>query len=208
VAVWVFFDEQGDVKFGAHNSLYFGLAAVSTHDPRALTAALDGLRHSLWSEEHVRRGYFHAQQDCNVVRTAVFGTFSDLPLVSCNVAMLRKDGVYPSLRDPASLYRLAARFALSRALDSIPVDEEVTLVAADWPACPDLRPVLAEAALSTGKAPPSLRALQAPSAAHAGLQYADYLAWASLRWRTRGETWLGSTRAPGRSWSDFVAFEA
>ena len=84
----------------------------------------------------------------------------------------------------------------------------LTVVLAKWQPGPDL-PALAHIVLerATFERRANTTVLQAPSAAHAGLQYADYLAFASHRQRTRGEErWLNATRMPARAYSDFTAF--
>ncbi|MCC7364732.1 MAG: DUF3800 domain-containing protein [Dehalococcoidia bacterium] len=48
--------------------------------------------------------------------------------------------------------------------------------------------------------------MTAPSAAHPGLQLADYVAWASHRRRSRHEAEWDALAAEGRTCSDHLAF--
>jgi hypothetical protein len=212
--VWIFVDEQGDVKFGQRNSNYFGLAAVTTRDPSALTAEMDQLRHNMWSGGHLPDGYFHAQSCCFEVNRAVYESFTRVPIVRCDVVALRKEGVFPQLRSPRDMYRISLEILLKIVFGGLPQNDDVTIVTARWSAIPDLRPLVSEVGREQrADAIPGwdsgITALQCPASTHAGLQYADYLAFASHRNRTRGDgAALALTRKPGRGRSDFTAFKA
>ena len=153
-------------------------------------------------------GYLHAQRGCFEVNKAVFESFSALPIKRCDVVALRKEAIFPGLRNPREMYSLALRLLLDYLVPRIESSDDLTVVLAKWQPVPDL-PALARTVLErpTLERRVSTTVLQAPSAAHAGLQYADYLAFASHRQRTRGEErWLNSTRSAARGFSDFTAF--
>ncbi|MCC6387727.1 MAG: DUF3800 domain-containing protein [Dehalococcoidia bacterium] len=209
--VWLFIDEQGDVKFGARNSQHFALAAVATRSPGTITASLDAIRHREWPNGHVSRGQFHAHDDCPYIQRAVLDAMRGLPLLRCDVAALRKDTIDESVRSPALMYRTAARALLRRAIPGIAGEAQaLVVVVAEWAplAAPDavLRAVLTESWPDR----PALWAtdlvvVRAPAAAHGGLQCADYAAWAAHRQRTgREPLWSRYIESAGRATANIV----
>jgi hypothetical protein len=202
--VWVFVDEYGDTKFGANNSRFFGLGAITTDDPERLAGSLDAIRHAMWSADHLHGGWFHAKEDCWEVRRAVYAAFASAPILRCDVVSITKEKVYPSLRAPDRLYGLCLGVLSRYCLPQMAHYDTLTVVAARLdPLIPDLRPILRHALTTSRPGEPIPWAgpydvLQAPAAAHAGLQMADYLAWACHRAQTRQDhQWLNATIAQG-----------
>jgi hypothetical protein len=205
----VFIDEQGDAKFGAHNSTHFALAAVTTFEPTGLNAVLDETRHQLWSESHVYDGHFHAQSDCNDVRQHVYESFARVPITRCDVVSMLKSSAYAQVRTPDKMYGAVLKALLRYVVPKLACDE-LAVVTAKWPAA-DTAAIVREAATEPGYRRPvlwmkPLHVMTAPAAVHGGLQYADYLAYAVHRTRQGKDPkgWLELTHAQGRAHSNFV----
>jgi hypothetical protein len=212
--IWLFIDETGNSKFGNNGSRYFGLASVATQDPEGLSLQLDRLRHRWWSEGHIHPGYFHARDDCWIVRESVFDAFGRLPLVRADVLALLKEGVLRDRRTPELLYRTAARELLRFVMPTLANYDSAVIVAAEWrPLVEDVAEIIRDVLtreLWSGRTVWSgtLRVMQAAAGVHAGLQVADYVAWASNRRRMHGDArWVSRIHEAPGAWSDHVAFE-
>lgn len=118
--LWVFIDEQGDVKFGPSNSKHFGLAAITTDDPTGLTSVVDEVRHRWWSKDRLRHGELHAKNNCWPVRRDVFDSFSKAPISRVDVVALAKANVYERLRSPEGMYRAALRILMRYLVPHLP----------------------------------------------------------------------------------------
>jgi len=77
VAVYLFFDESGDLNFTLSGSRYYFFGALTTRTPELLTNPLSKLQYELLAEG-VEVERFHASEDRQVVRDRVFAIIREI----------------------------------------------------------------------------------------------------------------------------------
>lgn len=187
MAVYLFFDESGNLDFGPNGSRYFCVGTLATREPAALERALGALRYELLAEG-VELEAFHATDDRQAVRDRVFAALTAAGGFDVDALVVDKARVPAALRDEARFYPecaerlLAPVFARSFAAHRDP-GERVVVVTDRLPLKRTKQAVEKAFKLfirrRLGARPFSV--LHHASAAHAGLQAADYALWAVYR---------------------------
>jgi hypothetical protein len=189
VAVYLFFDESGNLDFSPNGSRHFCFGVLTLRDPAPLTAALTGLRYSLLAEG-LELECFHAAEDRQAVRGRVFETLTEVGGFDLDLLIADKRTLHPVLRDPFEFYCHHAYAIVEAALTRVRhLDEHIVVVTDTLPIQRE-RKALEKAFRSAlrkylGDRPFSV--LHQVSAAHAGLQAVDYCTWALQR-KLRGDT--------------------
>jgi hypothetical protein len=195
VAVYLFFDESGNLDFGANGSRHFCFGAVTLRDPGPLTAELARLRYDLLCQG-LELDCFHAAEDRQAVRNEVFaalrrvgGCGMEAGGFDFDVLMVDKRLTPDALRDPFEFYARLGYVLVESVLDRFRDSDEPLVVITDTLPLQRDRKALAKAFRqairdSLGARPFSI--VHHVSAAHAGLQAADYCTWAVQR-KLRGD---------------------
>lgn len=103
MAVYLFFDESGDLDFTQNGSKYYHFGVLTTHDPIALSDSLTRLRYELLAGG-VGLRYFHATENKQEVRNRVFEILSSVGGFDFDCTVIEKGKVGPMLDDPARFY--------------------------------------------------------------------------------------------------------
>jgi len=103
VAVYLFFDESGNLDFGPSGSRYFCVGTLATRDPAALDRALAALRYELLAEGTELEA-FHATDDRQAVRDRVFAALTAAGGFEVDALVVEKARVPEALRDEARFY--------------------------------------------------------------------------------------------------------
>lgn len=106
--LFVFVDESGNFDFSAKGTDYFVLGAFATTDPIGSAACLQALKYRLM-EERVDVASFHAAEDRQVVRNAVFEALGQLSGVHMHAIYGDKHLAAPSKQSAEALYILFGR---------------------------------------------------------------------------------------------------
>lgn len=208
----MFLDEQGDATFAAGASSYFGLCAVTTDDPTRLCWQVDGLRHRLWAQGHIEKGFFHCSSDCRIVQREMFDLFPSLGLLRLDAVSVTKEKVHPALRHPSLLYGAVAGRLMRFVARQLTSYDELIVVLARWQAAEDIALRFEEATFHKGRRQSwawagRLRILEAEARVHPGIQVADYAAWAAHRRRKYEEHyWWSKVERSAPEVTDFLAF--
>ncbi|WP_322750519.1 MULTISPECIES: DUF3800 domain-containing protein [unclassified Frankia] len=134
--VYVFADESGNFDFSRKPgaSRYFSVGTVVQRDdgPGRLAADLNQLRHDLAWQGIGLDGAFHATEDTQQVRDAVFKTLAVHPL-RVDVTLVEKSKAIPRIRDTDVTFFKYAWFYHFRALapQIIDVGDELMVVASE-----------------------------------------------------------------------------
>ena len=204
VAVYLFFDESGNLDFGPKGTRYFCVGTLATRDPAALERALGALRYELLAEG-VELEAFHAAEDRQAVRDRVFAALTAGGEFEVDALVVDKAGVPAELREEARFYPECAERLLAPVFARFADPRERVVVVTDRLPLNRTRQAVEKAfklfiRRRLGARPFSV--LHHASAAHAGLQAADYALWAVYRkWRDGDlrshalvEPYLGSER--------------
>jgi hypothetical protein len=188
VAVYLFFDESGNLDFSANGSRHFCFGVLMLRDPGPLTAALTQLRYSLLAEG-LELEHFHAAEDRQAVRDRVFATLAEAGGLELDLLIADKRALHPVLRDPFEFYCHHGYAILEAALTRVRHLDDPIVVVTDTLPLQRERKALEKAFRSAlrkylGSRPFSV--VHHASAAHAGLQAVDYCTWAVQR-KLRGD---------------------
>lgn len=188
MAVYLFFDESGNLDFSANGSRHFCFGAVTLRDPGPLTAELARVRYGLL-EQGLELECFHASEDRQAVRNQVFDALEKVGGFDFDVLVVEKRRTPAELLDPFEFYARLGYVLVDAVLDRYrQLDEPVVVITDTLPLQRD-RKALAKAFRTAirevrGERPFSI--LHHLSAAHAGLQAVDYCTWAVQR-KLRGD---------------------
>jgi hypothetical protein len=183
VAVYLFFDESGNLDFTENGSRHFCFGALTLRDPGPLTAALTRLRYS-FLEEGLELHCFHAAEDRQVVRDAVFAALRDVGGFDFDVLVVDKRLTPAELRDPFEFYAWLGYVLVDSVLTRFHDDAEPIVIITDSLPLQRNRKALAKAfrtAIRESLRGRTFTILHHTSAAHAGLQAVDYCTWAMQR---------------------------
>ena len=188
MAVYLFFDESGNLDFGSNGSRHFCFGALTLRDPGPLSAALTRLRYGFLEEGLELQG-FHAAEDRQAVRDRVFATLAEVGGLELDVLIVEKCLTPKELRDPFEFYARLGYVLVQGVLDRLGQLDEPVVVITDTLPLQRERKALAKAFRtaireSLGERPFSI--VHHVSAAHAGLQAVDYCTWAVQR-KLRGD---------------------
>lgn len=100
--LYTFIDESGNFDFSPSGTRYFVLTGFSTFDPHSLATGFYRLRHDLLSRGHEVE-YFHATEDRQAVRDAVFRELSQ-HMFEIDAVIIEKAKTHPGLRPIERFY--------------------------------------------------------------------------------------------------------
>jgi hypothetical protein len=126
---------------------------------------------------------FHASEDRQAVRDRVFQVIAGADGLTFHVTVTQKQDVPAEYREEESFYQFVADFALRGALERHPSAEPVYVVTDQLPVKRKQKSVTKglKASLAATLGARRYELEHHASAAHAGLQVADYLNWALYR---------------------------
>jgi Protein of unknown function (DUF3800) len=128
VAVYLFFDESGNLDFSENGSRWFCFGSLTLRDPGPLSAALTRLRYGLL-EQGLELEHFHAAEDRQAVRNQVFSTLAAVGGFEVDVLVAEKSLTPAELRDPFEFYRHLAHVLMDSVLDRFrDVDEPIVII--------------------------------------------------------------------------------
>jgi hypothetical protein len=188
VAVYLFFDESGNLDFSENGSRWFCFGALTLQDPGPLSAALTRLRYALL-EQGLELECFHAAEDRQAVRNQVFSALAGVGGFDFDVLVVEKSLTPEVLRDPFEFYAHLGYVLMDSVLERFrDLDEPIVIITDSLPVQRE-RKALAKA--FRGAIRDSLKGrpfsiVHHNSATHAGLQAVDYCTWAVQR-RLRGD---------------------
>lgn len=188
VAVYLFFDESGNLDFSPHGSRHFCFGVLMMRDPRPLDAALTHLRYSLL-EEGLELEFFHAAEDRQYVRDRVFATLAEVGGLELDLLIADKRTLHPLMRDPFEFYCRHGYAIMEAALTRVGHLDETIVVITDTLPLQRERKALEKAfrtALRKYLGERNFSIVHQTSAAHGGLQAVDYCTWALQR-KLRGD---------------------
>jgi hypothetical protein len=189
VAVYLFFDESGNLDFSPNGSRHFCFGVLTVRDPAPLDAALTRLRYSLL-EEGLELEHFHAAEDRQAVRDLVFATLAEVGGFELDLLVADKRALHPAMRDPFEFYCRHGYAIVEAALTRVRhLDERIVVITDTLPVQRE-RKALEKAfrmAIRRSMGNHEFAVLHHASAAHAGLQAVDYCTWALQR-KLRGDS--------------------
>lgn len=188
MAVYLFFDESGNLDFSPNGSRHFCFGVLTLRDPGPLTAALTRLRYSLL-EQGLELECFHATEDRQAVRDRVFAALAEVGGFELDLLVADKRTMHPALRDPFEFYCRLGHVIVEAALERVRhVDETIVVITDTVPLQRDRKAVAKtfRTAIRKSLGDRDFTILHHPSAAHAGLQAVDYCTWAFQR-KLRGD---------------------
>jgi hypothetical protein len=94
--LYIFIDESGNFDFTENGTKYFVLTAVSTTQPLKAREQFSRLRYELMGDG-MDQEYFHATEDKQVVRDAIFKTINNLDDFGIDCVLAQKNKTNPSL---------------------------------------------------------------------------------------------------------------
>jgi hypothetical protein len=188
VAVYLFFDESGNLDFSENGSRWFCFGALTLRDPGPLTAAFTRLRYQ-FLQQGLELEHFHAAEDRQAVRDQVFSELAGVGGFDFDVLVVEKSLTPAELRDPFEFYAHLGYALVDSVLDRYRDVNEPVVVITD--SLPLQRKSKALAKAFRGAIKDSLGdrpfcIVHHNSATHAGLQAVDYCTWAVQR-RLRGD---------------------
>ena len=189
MAVYIFLDESGNLDFSARGSRFFCFGTLTVRDPAPVAKALTGLRYELMASG-LELECFHASEDRQAVRDRVFSALREVDDFDLDFVVADKFAAPEQHREAFAFYAYLGYGLIDRVLARLgDVDDRIVLVTDTLPLHRD-RKALAKAFRTAiretlGDRPFSL--VHHASAAHAGLQGADYATWAVQRKWQRGD---------------------
>lgn len=188
MAVYLFFDESGNLDFSSNGSRWFCFGALTLRDPGPLSAAFSRVRYGLLAQG-LELECFHAAEDRQVVRNQVFEALACTGGFDFDVLVAEKCRTPAALRDPFEFYARLGYVLVDSVLDRYRHMDEPVVVVTDLLPLQRDRKALAKAFRTAirdvrGERPFSI--VHHASSAHAGLQAVDYCTWAVQR-RLRGD---------------------
>jgi Protein of unknown function (DUF3800) len=188
VAVYLFFDESGNLDFSENGSRHFCFGALTLRDPGPLSAALTRLRYAML-EQGMELEYFHAAEDRQAVRDQVFATMAQVGGFEVDLLVADKRRMHPVMRDPFEFYVRLGYVLVEAVLERVRHEDEPIVVITDTLPLQRERKALAKAfrmAIRTTLGDRPFSIVHHTSASHPGLQAVDYCTWALQR-KLRGD---------------------
>lgn len=188
MAVYLFFDESGNLDFSDNGSRWFCFGALTLRDPGPLSAAFTRLRYG-FLEQGLELECFHAAEDRQVVRNQVFAALAEVGGFDFDVLVVEKQLTPAVLRDPFEFYAHLGYVLMDSVLERFrDLDEPIVIITDSLPVQRERKAL--EKAFRTSirqslKGRP-FSIVHHSSATHAGLQAVDYCTWAVQR-RLRGD---------------------
>jgi hypothetical protein len=188
MAVYLFFDESGNLDFSPNGSRHFCFGVLTLRDPGPLTAAFTRLLYGLL-EQGMELEYFHAAEDRQAVRDQVFAALAEVGGFEVDLLVADKRTMHPALRDPFEFYCRLGHVIVEAALDRVRERDEMIVVITDTVPLQRERKAVAKTfrtAIRRSLGDRKFIILHHASASHAGLQAVDYCTWALQR-KLRGD---------------------
>lgn len=196
--LYIFLDEGGNFDFSPKGTKYFTLTCASLLRPFKLHTSLDTYKYDLIEHRikpRIDLEYFHCTDDNPHIRKKVFNLLStEVPFQSVDSVIVEKRKTGPALRPPEKFYPRMLGYLLRYVIEqtSSPIGEVVVIT--------DSIPVKKKKkAIEKGiktTLPQMLpegtpyRLMHHTSAAHYGLQIADYFNWCIFRkWEHSDDSW-------------------
>lgn len=127
MAVYLFFDESGNLDFGRNGTKYFAFGCLTTTNPASLLHPLAGLRYEL-----MERGQdiecFHAAEDRQAVRNEVFRILERVGGFEFDAVLIQKANVPADLQEPQQFYPYFARELLTLVFQRYEGDAPIVIV--------------------------------------------------------------------------------
>jgi Protein of unknown function (DUF3800) len=188
VAVYLFFDESGNLDFSPNGSRHFCFGVLTLRDPGPLNEAFARLRYEFLAQG-LELQCFHAAEDRQAVRDRVFAEMERLDGLELDLLVADKQRMHPLLRDPFEFYCRLGYVVMEAALERVRhLDEPIVIITDTLPLQRE-RKALAKAfrtAIKDSLGTRTFAIMHHVSAAHAGLQAVDYCTWALQR-KLRGD---------------------
>jgi len=180
MAIYLFFDESGDLNFSPNGSSYYFFGALTTRNPELLSNPLSRLQYDLLAEG-VELERFHASEDRQAVRDRVFEVITSVGGFEFDVVVIEKRKTHPSLHDEVRFYPKFANYLLRYVFQRYAEVGEPIVVVTDTLPVKRTKRAVAKAfkeyiARNLRDRPYAL--VHHASASHACLQVADYCTWA------------------------------
>ncbi len=190
MAIFIFFDESGNLDFSASGTEYYFFGALTTRNPMLLSQPLSDLKYNL-IDEGLKIECFHASEDRQVVRDQVFDQLVRVGEFEYDCVIIEKRKLDPLLHAPTKFYPQYASDLLREIFRRYDGDtEERIVVITDTIPVKKTRKAVEKTFLTYISQELSGRpytVLHHRSASHSGLQAADYLNWAIHKKWTHGE---------------------
>jgi hypothetical protein len=103
--LFIFLDESGNLDFSPKGTNHFVLAAITALKPMQSSNVLQDLKYQLLSEGQDTQ-HFHASEDKQSTRDAVFSKINDLTNININYIHAEKCKTHPSVRNTSDFYGL------------------------------------------------------------------------------------------------------
>jgi hypothetical protein len=189
--LYVFIDEGGNLDFGPSGSRFFSLTSVIIPRPFPYEAQFTELRFDLLHTADIE--YFHATEDRQAVRDRVFGIIQQhLHCLRVDTLLVEKSKVYPSLSPDSRFYPHVLGEHLRHLIAQLPPQSysSIIIITDHIPINRKRQAVekaVKETLAATLPATITYRVLHHDSKSCAGLQVADYINWAILRYADRAD---------------------
>lgn len=191
MAVYLFFDESGNLDFSPTGTKYYVFGALTTRTPAVFTRELAELRYELMSGG-LGLEAFHATEDRYVTRNSVFAILEAIGGFQFDAIVVEKNAVPAQSRESARFYPQYASRLLSAIFGRYSDPAERLILITDRIPVKRQRQAV-EKAFKTfvrqqlGDRPFSV--LHHSSAGHSALQAVDYCTWAVYRkWQAGDRT--------------------
>lgn len=188
---YIFLDEAGDLDFTINSSKYFVISTATVKDYTACHALMHLARTITWEGYGSIVG-FHAKDDPTPRRKRVFDVISQHQ-IRFDFTLFEKRKTIPSLHDRTAFYKHACYRHLRHIMPIVTADvEEVMITTADLTLGKQKKAAfdaISDVVRQTCQSP-TVRVRCVPAIADAGLQIADYGAWATQRkWESGDNKW-------------------
>jgi hypothetical protein len=189
-AVYLFFDESGDLHFSKSGSPYYYFGALTTTDPVPLSNALTALRYELM-HDGLELERFHASEDRQAVRDRVFSAIAATGRFEFDAVVVEKRKTHPTLHDEVRFYPKFAAYLLNYVFARYTDPSQRVIVVTDSLPMKRKRNVVEKAFklfIREKLGDRDFSIMHHASAAHPCLQAADYCTWAVHKKWASGDT--------------------
>ncbi|MDK1046411.1 MAG: hypothetical protein QGM45_12110, partial [Anaerolineales bacterium] len=132
MAIYLFFDEAGNLDFNPSGSKWYVFGVLSTPDPGPLSHALTTLRYELMGErEGLVLERFHASEDRQAVRDRVFESLLNVGDFEYDAVVIEKRKTHWSIQEPLKFYPKFAEVLLQYVFHRHAEDGEPLILVTD-----------------------------------------------------------------------------
>lgn len=186
MAIFLFFDESGNLDFSAGGTKYYAFGCLTTRDPAALLHPLSALRYELLAGGTEIEA-FHATEDRQAVRDRVFSVIAGVGEFDFDAVLIEKRKANPILHAPERFYPKFAGYLLRHVFKRYSGNEKIIIVTDRLPIKRHREAVekAFKTFLRTELMDREFTIVHHNTAAHLCLQAADYCMWAIYKkWST------------------------